>query len=144
MFILFLVLTGLSVVDLIAGTIWTALAFGQTRQRSGPEVGEEVVAGRMTRGSEPHARPQHVFFEGEAVSVEKQVSLSLSEIKQRLKAGQWGQMVPVLLAIEGFVGLLVFGALAAWVGLENRLLAILIVAVALYALVRTVLAFARA
>jgi len=144
MFILFLVLTGLSVVDLIAGTIWATVAFGQTRQRSGPEVGEEVVAERMARGSEAHARPQHVFFEGEAVSVEKEASLSLSEIKQWLKAGQWQQTLPVLLAIEGFVGLLVFGALTAWLGLENRLLAGLIVVVALYALVRTVMAFARA
>jgi hypothetical protein len=144
MFILFLVLTGLSVVDLIAGTIWTAVAFGQTWRRSGPEVGEEVVAEQMARGSEGHAGPQHVFFEGEAVSVEKEVSLSLSEIKQRLKAGQWQQTLPVLLAIEGFVGLLVFGAVTAWLGLENRLLAGLIVVVALYALVRTVMAFARA
>ena len=144
MFILFLVLTGLSLVDLIAGTIWTAVAFGQTRRRSGPEVGAEMTAERMARGTEGHTRPQHVYFEGEAVSVEKEANLSLAEIKQGLKAGQWRQMLPVLLAIEGFVGLLLFGAVTAWVGIENRLLAGLVVVVALYALVRTVIAFVRA
>jgi len=144
MFILFLVLTGLSVVDLIAGTIWTAVAFGQTRRRSGPEVGAEMTAERMARGTEGHTRPQHVYFEGEAVSVEKEASLSLAEIKQGLKAGQWRQVLPALLVIEGFVGLLLFGAVTAWVGIEDRLLAGLIVVVALYALVRTVIAFARA
>ena len=144
MFILFLVLTGLSVVDLIAGTIWTAVAFGQTRRRSGPEVGAEMTAERMARGTEGHTRPQHVYFEGEAVSVEKEASLSLAEIKQGLKAGQWQQVLPALLVIEGFVGLLLFGAVTAWVGIEDRLLAGLIVVVALYALVRTVIAFARA
>ena len=144
MVILFLVLTGLSVVDLIAGTVWTAVAFGQTRRRSGPEVGAEMTAGRMARGTEGHTRPQYVYFAGEGAAVEKEASLSLAEIKQGLKAGQWGRMVPVLLAIEGFLGLLIFGAATAWVGIENRLLAGLVVVVALYALVRTVIAFARA
>jgi hypothetical protein len=144
MLIVFLVLTGLSVVDLIVGTVWTAVAFGQTRRRSGPEVGAEMTAERMARGTEGHTRPQYVYFEGEAASVEKEASLSLAEIKQGLKAGQWRQMLPVLLAIEGFLGLLLFGAVTAWVGIENRLVAGFIAVAALYALVRTVIAFARA
>jgi len=144
MLIPFLVLTGVSLVDLIIGTIWTAVAFGQTRQRSGPEVGAEMTAERMARGMEGHTRPQYVYFEGEAVSVEKEASLSLSDIKHGLKAGQWRRMLPVLLAIEGFVGLLLFGAVSAWLGIENRLLVGLVAIVALYALVRTVIAFARA
>jgi len=49
MFILFLALTGLSVVALIVGTVWTAVVFGQTRRRSGPEVGAEIMAERMAR-----------------------------------------------------------------------------------------------
>jgi len=93
---------------------------------------------------EGHTRPQHVYFEGEGVAVEKEASLSLAEIKQGLKAGQWRRMLPVLLAIEGFLGLLLFGAVSAWLGIENKLLAGLIAIVALYALVRTVMAFARA
>ena len=58
MFILFLALTGLSVVTLIVGTVWTAVVFGQTRRRSGPEVGVEMMAERMARDSEGHVGPQ--------------------------------------------------------------------------------------
>ena len=141
---LLLALTDLCVVALIGGTIWTAIAFGQTRQRSGPEVGAEAVAERMARDSEGHTRPQQVFFKGEAAAVEKKAEFSLAEIKQQLKAGQWLQMLPVLLAIGGFVGLFLFGAAAAWVGMENKLLAGLIAIVALYVLVRTAIALFRA
>lgn len=143
-FILFLALTGLSVVALIAGTVWTAVVFGQTRHRSGPEVGAEMMADRMARDSEMHTRPQYVFFKGKAVAVDRKASLSFAEIKQQLRAGQWLQMFPVLLAIGGFLGLFLFGAVAAWLGMENKLLAGLIVIVALYALIRMVRAFARA
>ena len=144
MFILFLVLTGLSVVALIVGTVWSAVAFGQTRRRSGPEVGAEIMADRMARDSEGHARPQYVFFKGKAVAVEKKASFSFAEIKQLLMAGQWLDIFPVLLAMGGFLGLFLFGAAAAWLGIENKVVAGLIVIVALYALIRAVIAFVRA
>jgi hypothetical protein len=144
MFILFLVLTGLSVVALIVGTVWAAIAFGQTRRRSGPEVGAEIMADRMARDSEGHTRPQYVFFKGEAVAVEREASFSFAEIKQQLMAGQWLHLFPALLAIGGFLGLFLFGSVAAWLGMENKLVAGLIVVVALYALIRTVIVFARA
>jgi hypothetical protein len=144
MFILFLALTGLSVVTLIVGTVWTAVVFGQTRRRSGPEVGAEMMAERMARDSEGQVGPQYVFFKGKAVAAERKASFSFAEIKQQLMAGEWLQMFPVLLAIGGFLGLFLFGAAAAWLGIENKLLAGLIVIVALYALIRTVSAFARA
>ena len=144
MFILFLALTGLSVVALIVGTVWTAVVFGQTRRRSGPEVGAEIMAERMARDSEGHVRPQYVTFKGKAVAVEREASFSFAEIKQQLMAGQWLDMFPVLLAMGGFLGLFLFGSVAAWLGIENKLVAGLIVFVALYALIRTVSAFVRA
>jgi hypothetical protein len=144
MFILFLALTGLSVVALIVGAVWTAVVFGETRRRSEPEVGAEMMAERMARDSEGHVGPQYVFFEGKGVAVEREASLSFAEIKQQLMAGEWLQMFPVLLATGGFLGLFFFGAVAAWLGIENKLMAGLIVIVALYALIRMVLAFVRA
>ncbi len=102
------------------------------------------MADQMARDSEGQVGPQHVFFKGKAVAVERKASFSFAEIKQQLMAGEWLQMFPVLLAIGGFLGLFLFGAAAAWLGIENKLLAGLIVIVALYALIRTVSAFARA
>ena len=46
--------------------------------------------------------------------VEKEVSFSFAEIKQQLRAGQWLQMLPVLLAIGGFLGLFLFGSVIAF------------------------------
>lgn len=144
MFILFLALTGLSVLALIVGTVWSAVAFGQTRWRSGPQVGAEIMADRIARDSEGHTRPQYVFFKGKAVAVKKEASFSFAEIKQQLMAGQWLDIFPILLAMGGFLGLFLFGAVAAWLGMENKLVAGLMVIVALYALIRTVSAFLRA
>jgi hypothetical protein len=131
-------------VALIIGTVWTAIVFGQTRRRSGPEVGAEIMAERMARDSVGHTKPQYVTFKGKAVAVEKKASFSFAEIKQQLMAGQWLQMFPVLLAIGGFLGLFLFGAAAAWLGMENKLVAGMIVVVALYAVIRMVSAFVRA
>jgi hypothetical protein len=144
MFILFLALTGLSVLALIVGAAWTAIVFGQTRRRSGPEVGAEMQAERMARDSVGHVEPQYVYFKGKGVAVERKASLSFAEIKQQLMAGEWLQMFPVLLAMGGLLGLFLFGSAAAWLGMENKLMAGLIVIVALYAIIRMVSALIRA
>jgi hypothetical protein len=105
-----------------------------------------MMAGRIARDS-GHTRPQYVFFKGKAVAVERKASFSFAEIKQQLRAGEWLGMFPVLLAIGGFLGLFLFGAAAAWLGIENKLLAgliVIVVIVALYALIRTVSALVRA
>jgi hypothetical protein len=143
MFILFLALTGLSVVALIAGTVLTAILFGRTRWRSGPEIGAEMMAERMARES-GGVKPQHVFFIGKGVAVDREANLSYAEIKQRLMAGQWLQMFPVLLAIGGLLGLFLFGSAAAWLGIKDKLVAGVIVVVAFYALFRIVSNFVRA
>ena len=143
MLILFLVLTGLSVVALIAGTVWTTILFGQTRRRSGPEIGAEMMAERMARES-GGVKPRHVFFVGEGVAVDREAGFSYAEIKQQLMAGRCLQMLPVLLAMGGLLGLFLFGSAAAWLGIKDKLVAGAIVVVALYALFRMVSNFVRA
>ena len=143
MFILFLALTGLSVLALIAGTVLTAILFGRTRWRSGPEIGAELMAERMARES-GGVKPQHVFFIGKGVAVDREANLSYAEIKQRLMAGQWLLMLPVLLAVGGLLGLFLFGSAAAWLGIKDKLVAGVIVVVAFYALFRIISNFVRA
>jgi hypothetical protein len=144
MFILFLALTGLSVVALIAGTVLTAILFGRTRWRSGPEIGAELMAERMARESGGLGKPQHIFFIGKGVAVDREAGFSYAQIKQRLMAGQWLLMFPVLLAIGGLLGLFLFGSVAAWLGIEDKLVAGAVVVVAFYALFRIVSNFVRA
>jgi hypothetical protein len=143
MLILFLALTGLSVVALIAGTVLTAILFGRTRWRSGPEIGAELMAERMARES-GGVKPQHVFFIGKGVAVDREANLSYAEIKQRLMAGQWLLMLPVLLAVGGLLGLFLFGSVAAWLGIEDKLVAGAVVVVAFYALFRIISNFVHA
>jgi hypothetical protein len=45
---------------------------------------------------------------------------------------------------ETVLGLFLFGSAAAWLGMENKLVVGLVAIVALYAIIRTVSAFARA
>jgi hypothetical protein len=143
MFVLFLALTGLSVLALVAGTVLTAILFGRTRWRSGPEIGAEMMAERMARES-GGVKPQHVFFIGKGVAVDREANLSYAEIKQRLMAGQWLLMLPVLLAVGGLLGLFLFGSAAAWLGIKDKLVAGAVVVVAFYALFRIISNFVRA
>jgi hypothetical protein len=145
MLILFVILTGLSVVALVAGTAWTLLQQGETRRRSGPEVGAEIVAEQMDDEDEEGAVVvQRTAFKGKAVQVEREASISLADVKQQIRAGQWRENLPVLLIVGGFAGLLLFGALTAWVAVDDKLVGGLVAVVAIYALVRMVLAFVRA
>lgn len=61
-----------------------------------------------------------------------------------MSAGDWHLVLPVLLAIKGLLGMLLFGSLTAWVAIESKLVAGLIVAAAFYATVRIALAFRSA
>jgi hypothetical protein len=144
MLILFVILTALSLLLLIGGVIWTLMRSGETRRQSGTDVGAEIVAERMYHGEFAKPQAQEAHFEGKAVKVEKETSLGLADIKRQVQAGQWGPILPVLMALAGFVGVLVFGALIAWVAIDNKLIGGLFVVAVSYALVRIVLAFARA
>lgn len=144
MLILFLILTGLSLVALVAGTAWTLLQQGETRRRSGPDAGAEILADSMDDDEEGIVIGQGTAFKGKAVQVEREASISLADVKQQIRAGQWRESLPVLLVVGGFVGLLLFGALAAWLAIDNKLVGGVIALVAISALVRMVAALVRA
>jgi hypothetical protein len=145
MLILFLILTGLSLVALVAGTALMLVRQGETRRRSGQEVGAEIMAEGMVDDDEEGAVVgQRTAFKGKAITVEREASISLADVKQQIGAGQWRQNLPALLVVGGFAGLLLFGALAVWLAIDNKLVGGLIAIVAVYALVRMVLSFARA
>lgn len=145
MLILLIILTVLSAATLIAGAAWALTTSGETRRRSGPDVGAEIIAERMEdEHDEATMVAQHSAFKGQAVKVEREASFSLADIKQQVAAGQWREAMPVLLVLAGFTGLFLFGSLTALVAIENKLVGGAIVVVAVYAIVRIVLALRRA
>ena len=76
--------------------------------------------------------------------MERGAEISFGEIKASVRARQWRPVAPFLLAIGGMFGLLLFGSLALLVGLENKLVGAVLLAVVIYACVRTLDAFVRA
>jgi len=140
-FITFLVLTGLSAVAMITGFVWMLAASGRTRRRSGPEVGAEIMGGQMAEEGETLA--EGTVFKGKGVAVSREVDLSFAEIKGMIRARR-PEAVPALLAAGGLLCLVLFGAVALWLGLEDKLVGTLFALVVLYTVGRIVVSFVRA
>jgi len=139
MLYLFLALAIMSALDLVGGVIWLFALKGRWRRRSGPEVGAEIMAGQM----EEEGVSLGQAFRGQGVSAEGEVELSFAEIKQMLKARR-PAAIPALLALSGLLGLALFGALALWLAIEDRLVGTLILIVMVYGVIRAVIGLVRA
>jgi hypothetical protein len=145
MFPLLIALSVLSLIAMITGIVWTLTLVGQTQRRSGPEVGAEIVADQMSdEADENTVLAQRTAFKGKATSIQAEAEFSFVEIKGVLKAGKWREVLPILLAMGGLLGLLAFGSLALLVGVDNKLFGLVVVGVAMYAVVRTLISFAQA
>ncbi|MBN2308004.1 MAG: hypothetical protein JXR94_03475 [Candidatus Hydrogenedentes bacterium] len=132
-----------SVVSAVTGLVWTLVRSGEKTPRTGPDVGEEMVASMMRDGLEDNIVVQKTAFKGDAAAVHGEAEFSFSEIKAAVLEGRWGFALPIVLALGGAFGVLVFGALSVFF-LLNKVVGGLFLAAALYAVVRTALAFRKA
>lgn len=145
MLILFIVLSALSMVALVVGIVWTVAVGGQVQTRAGSDVGTEVIARQMAdREEQAHTSTQRTYFQGKAVAIRGEAEVGFDEVKALIRAGHWRHAAPVLLLIGSLFGVLLFGALAILVGVENKLIGGVALATALYAIARTLIGFARA
>jgi hypothetical protein len=145
MFVLFLALTILSLIVLIVGFIWLLTARGRTTRRSGPDVGAEIMTG-MGEEDEEGAIPlvEKSVFVGTGTQVTRDIEVPFGDIKGMIRDRQWGAALPVLLAMAGLFGLIVFGVLALWVKMDDKLIATVIAAVVLFTMGRIGWSFLRA
>ena len=147
MFVLFLALTILSLVVLIVGFVWLLGSRGQTIRRSGPDVGAEIMTGMGDDGvDDDEAIPlvEKSVFAGTGAQVRRDAEVSFGDIKGMIRDRQWRGALPALLTIGGLFGLIVFGVLALWVKLDDKLIATLIAAVVLFTMGRIGWSFLRA
>ncbi|MBN1991538.1 MAG: hypothetical protein JW953_02460 [Anaerolineae bacterium] len=144
MFWLFLGLTILSIIILIAGMVWTLATSGQTQRRNKEEVGKKMVADMMRDDLTKNEVILGTDFKGKATGLKSEATFSFADIKAAVQAGQWQSVLPILLALGGMLGLFLFGPMALWFGIESKLVAGLLMVVALYAIIRTIISFARA
>ncbi|NOZ71767.1 MAG: hypothetical protein GXP38_07610 [Chloroflexi bacterium] len=145
MFVLMIILAALCAIALIVGFVWMLTSMGQTYKDSGPQVGAEMAAEHMADGPDQEETVmQTAVFKGKAVKVEREASISFRDIWRLVEARAWRKVIPALLAIGGMLGLFLFGSLALFLGMENKLLGGALVIMALYTVVRTLLSLARA
>ena len=141
MFVLFLTLTILSLIVLIIGFIWLLASQGRTTRRSGRERGRRDHD-RPGRGRDAvddvEAIPlvEKSVFVGTGSQVTRDVDVSFGDIKGMLRDRQWRGALPALLAMAGLFGLIVFGVLALWVKMDDKLIATVIAAVVLFTMAR--------
>ncbi|MGB3713176.1 MAG: hypothetical protein WA996_01985 [Candidatus Promineifilaceae bacterium] len=136
-------LTIVSVLSLIIGAAWLLLSGGQSDMRDDAEVGEEIAA-ELLQDDDDESIYQASAFKGQAKSVETGVSFSFREIKEEVWAGRWNTAAPLLMAVGGFLGLLVFGSLALLVALDDKLVGALIAGIAIFTVLRVIVGMVRA
>ncbi len=144
MFVPFLVLTILSLIILIVGFIWLLTAQGQTTRRSGRDVGAEIMAGMGNEDEEDIPLIEKSVFVGTGVKVERDIDVSYADIKQQMKDRQWGAALPALLVMIGLFGLVIFGVLALWLKMDDKVIATAIVAIVFFTMARIGWSFIRA
>ena len=148
MFALFLALAILSLIVLIVGFIWLLASSGRTTRRSGAEVGAEIMTGMGVDvdGGDDEAIPlvEKSAFVGTGAQVTRDVDVSFADIKGMMRERQWRGALPALLAMTGLFGLIVFGVLALWVKMDEKLVATVIAAVVLFTMGRIGWSFLRA
>jgi hypothetical protein len=136
MFVFFLVLAILSLILLVIGTIWLLAGRGQTTRRSGRDVGAELMGSIGSEDGEGVPVAEKSVFVGKGVQVSRSVEIPYAEIKQLISDRQWRAALPVLLAMAGLFGLIVFGVLALWFRMDDKLVATLITGVVLFTMAR--------
>ena len=135
-------LLALSLISLITGVLWLLLADRQrvkgegqddTTQRPDELQGNAVEVGVRGTAGDEGGRTR-----------ERGVSYSFPEIKKEIREGRWNTAAPLLLAVGGFLGLLVSGSLAVYMMADNKLVGILFAGIAIFAAARVIVAMVRA
>ncbi|MFH1086090.1 MAG: hypothetical protein V1772_10045 [Chloroflexota bacterium] len=141
MFAVLLGLTILCVLLTIAGASWMLMARGRARPRTHDEVAGDMLS---ALGGDEAGEPLAQTFRGVTVGVHVETELSYAEIKALIAQRRWREAAGPLMAMVGVLGLVLFGSLAFYVRLDDKLVGGLIAAVCVFTVARIVLAIARA
>lgn len=144
-FTIFLILAVASLIVLIVGFILLMTSRGETTRRSGREVGAEIMGSIGEEETEGVSIPvlEKSVFVGTGVSVTRETEMSYAEVKQLVRDRRWRAALPPLLVIGGMFGMVIFGVLALWLKLDDKLIATLIAAVVLFTMGKIALGFIR-
>lgn len=148
MLIVLIALTALSFIVTIGGGVWWIVRAGQIRTRSGRDVGAEVMAGLGEEETEDGqlqafgAAKQ--VFKGTGIKTEGSVETSFADLKRQLATGDRRAALPPLLVAAGLLDTVLFGSLALFVGIEDKLIGGIIAALGIFTVIRLAYDFIRA
>jgi hypothetical protein len=140
--VLFLALTLFSILLLIVGFTWMMTTSGRTRHESGEKVGAQITGEQLSDDDSSIARK--TTFKGWASSFERESSISFTDIKKRFSAGRYSEALPSILIVTGLLGLLMFGSLALFTAMENKMVGGMIALVTIFTVLRIVVRMVRA
>jgi hypothetical protein len=148
LFLLFLILTGLSIAALVVGFVAFMAMRGKTTTRRGRDAGAAVMGALDQQppesGQATLVSASREVFVGTGVEVKVEAESSFAELKSALRERRWRDALPSLLIFGGLLGFLLFGALALWAGTGYQLWGLAIVALAAYIAARQLRDLARA
>lgn len=141
--IVYLLLAGISLIALIAGTVLIMIEFGRRFARLLARFRTSRGAIQIDHDSNPieelGTQPDDYPTRGKSGA-----AVSFAEIKSAAAGGDWGRAAPGLLIIGGLGGLIFFGALAATAYLDTMPLGIFIVVIAGIWVIQILVRFYRA
>ena len=138
-----IVLTATSFVVLAIGFALTLSRSGASRQMGEQEAGNDVVRGMLERGTPGRMMGVRTAFRGKAVGTQRTTEYSFAEIKEAIRNGRVGDVMPILMAVLGMFGFLFFGTIIVWL-ISNPVIGVLLLGGVVYAVVRTAIAFGMA
>ena len=132
-----------SILSLLSGAVWLLISSGRVERRDGQDAGEDLAA-EIMEDSEDNAFFEKTAFHGDAKTLNAKVSFTFPQIKEEIRSGHWTTVAPLLLAVGGFLGVLLFGSLALLVAIDDKLLGAFIAVVSIVTVIRVLVAMIRA
>jgi hypothetical protein len=133
----------LSLLSLFVGVIWLLMAGDPVDKRNDPSSIDESSPD-IHQKREVDLDADEPVGARKDVGLESKKSISFAEIKNEMRAGQWQSAGPLLLAVGGFLGVLITGSLLILLAADNKLIGAIITIVAFITVARVVAAMIRA
>jgi len=123
MVILFTVLAALCLIAMITGIGVLMYRSGKVTERRGSDVGAEIMNGITEDEDELPGKTvyQKRFFKGTGYHARWEAGFSISDIKQAVAEGDWQQAWPMLATVTGLFGMLLSGAMALFLYMDDKL-----------------------
>lgn len=136
-------LSVISLLALIAGAIWLLAGGSKTAGRDEPGLGKAPSID-LSNDAKDFSRAERPKPDANADNRASKVSYSFPDIKNEMREGNWGTAGPLLMAVGGFLGVLLFGSLVLLVVIDDKILGSLIAVIAAITVLRVTIAMIRA